>query len=644
MTTTLFIALLCGATVDSKQAGDSYDVTVCLRFDDAPLLTPAFCDNVQHQVEDYLTNYFGPLANLNVVRREHWVFDELSSRVGNVPLTHAILARHRQSGQLIVVDISHTRHGYRLTSRYANSETNWIGSANSQTTPDRQWLAKAVCLAVKDGFSPVATVTATSPNLVSLHFRGADFNDQLDRVLGKSCFLQPVQVFRQADGKFVQVPMKQSILQYTKGKYTNSARLHSGLDDPWKKSARVVRIEAVKLNTQSGRIRLKIIDNKSGKPAIKCLVYANDKGFKEIGPADSIGSVGPDGVVQSRRIFQDVAFVRIKQGDTKLELPVPITSDICEQRIEFNPDKAADEKFNILRKLGYLVQDLQALDTIINVCIRDYNKLNEEKKYEDAQTRVNDAIASVQPLYQIAAGDFNDLNQLAEKLGMSGDRRLKYSAQEITRQQDRIKELQNLSAVLNQMITKLDAQSRANELINRAAMLESVGDIDEAITCYEEALEEQPDQPQLTKKLDEIKKLWNNPSPEVAAARKTIYEDWALTAINKIADNLPAAKTAFETLEAEGDYLGAFKLQNINGEHLKELSTFTEILADRGGAADDELDQYTQWTDDLAAFQQDVTSFLRTAVHKNVPAAKPAAPAAGAKPPDEEEEEEPLLK
>src|SRR5687768_15441442 len=96
--TSVLLIWLAAVGADAQAAKDvplaerPYRAVVCLRFADDPTLTPLFVDAVQRQVRDQLTNYFGPLAEIEVLTGGHWLIDEFAGQpIDEPPLTPQLL-------------------------------------------------------------------------------------------------------------------------------------------------------------------------------------------------------------------------------------------------------------------------------------------------------------------------------------------------------------------------------------------------------------------------------------------------------------------------------------------------------------------------------------------------------------------------
>jgi hypothetical protein len=69
----ILMALVAAAEPLSSQADKPYVVKICLRFSDDPAFTQVFADSVRREVRDQLRNFFGPLAEVDVIDPPGWL-------------------------------------------------------------------------------------------------------------------------------------------------------------------------------------------------------------------------------------------------------------------------------------------------------------------------------------------------------------------------------------------------------------------------------------------------------------------------------------------------------------------------------------------------------------------------------------------
>ena len=200
----------------APQPDRPYRVVVALQFSDDPTFTPFFKGSVAREVRDQLSNFFGDLAQTQVVVEHPFLDKLLSTPLAELALSPAECGREK-SDQVFLVLIDCDSGIYRLQWRRLSLEVQQIGPLQARTTPDRQWLAKAICLAVREDFAPVALIEPEArKDRVRLHFHGASFAVQgkarLAAWIEAGCVLQPLWVVRNRDGTLARMPIPFTVI------------------------------------------------------------------------------------------------------------------------------------------------------------------------------------------------------------------------------------------------------------------------------------------------------------------------------------------------------------------------------------------------------------------------------------------------
>ncbi|HUY87183.1 MAG TPA: hypothetical protein VMV10_00460 [Pirellulales bacterium] len=610
------------AAEPSSQADKPYRLLVVLHFADDAMFTPAFTGAVEREVRDQTRNLFGPLAAVEVANK-HPLVDRLPpGGLAALELPPEEFAASLKLGEqsfdkAFLFQIDYRAGLYELAWRQLDGDVAQLGPYRSRNTPDRPWLGKAIGLAIQDDFAPTAAVLPTvERDKVQLEFRGLLLDGpRLANWLGEDCVLQPFWVVQQGDGSLARVPLPFTALELTPDGGGKWARVITNLPNPWLQTARVVGFQAWKLHTQSGRFRLHLVDQSTGEPLQNCSVYAGERGFDSLGDGQRLPDPDARGYVVASRPFERLAYLRISQdAGPGVQLPLPITADWCEMTCKVSIDEAAAEKSELERRIGYLVEDVKALETGLDDRVRDVNRLNGAKRYEEALRSTRDALAYGKKYADPSLKHLRTLDASWQKLKLPPGASLAWlekQSQELASQQ---KSLETLAENLERIIQRNDAQSRANVLIELGNQAEREGDIDEALEKYSLALGEQPDQPPLAKRLDQLKAAWKIKSPEQRQARQFVYAVWAKIEPAGVETALPQATKAFETLRTAGDYLTAGKLMKVNERLVTELDQVIGQLAGRDGDADrQEHEKYVGLLEQLAKFQQQVADYYGAA-------------------------------
>jgi hypothetical protein len=637
---------------------------VCLRAADHPLLTPLFIESVSRQVSDQLTNYFGTLADVRVRTRGHWLLDAFPHQPADrPPLSAADFRTHALREKIFLVHLDHADGFYRIAWRQIDGPTQQVGAVLARTTPDRPWVGKAVCMAIRDDFALIADV-APSPSgqTARLAFRGGPEHLPLvTSLLREGAVFLPFWLLRVRD-ELLRRPIPNTYLYVPPGEDVRQARVVTNLADPFPQRGVIVGCEAIKLNTQSGRLRLRLVDVDTGLPVVDGSVMANDRGFDALQDSDILARPDRLGCVLSPQAFQHLAHVKISHGGSVIRLPIPITGPLCEHVVKLRLDSAAGRKEDFHRELRFLIQDAQGILTTQAAAVREFNELNRNKRYEEALQIVRSARDYAEPRCQNANRSLLTLRDTARDWRDDATESLLQAAgPQVALAAQRQTELRNLSYSLEKAVEKKGAQERADVSIEQGQQAERRGDIDQALEHYDQALAEQPDQPALRRRHEELQKAWAVKNPAHDEARRFIYQQWSQAEITAVERLLPQARRAFETLQANRDDLSARRLSAANSEQLGHLNAIVDQLAQRGTEADQaELEKYVRLTEELASFQTAVADFLEQAASGLPPPAvtetptppppqsDPAPPSAGPKPksnpqtplPGLEEEEE----
>ncbi len=605
---------------------DRYRVALHLAFSEDPVFTRFLVDSVRRQVEDRLANYFGALAEVRAVTSSPLVDKVRATGLGGLELTPAEFVERdvREKAFLMAIDF---REGlYRVRWRQLDGEVQYVGPVRSKTTPDRQWLSKAVCLAVKHDFAPVAVVLDPTGEEVELAFRGArngaGGESRLRAWLEGGCVLQPFWVIREPDGTLACRPIPFTGLKIDAQTDWDKAKVVSGLADPWQRTARVEGFKAIKLTTQRGRFRLRLLDTDNGRPVKRKVVYASNTGFGKEAERDRL-ETDLGGYVVARQPYDHVAYITLGElgGDLRFDLLLPITEPLVEQEWRIPVNKRAAGAQHWRRHLRYCVQDLRAIKALLDQCVGEVNELNQAKHYERALDRVDQTRTALQPLIDRARRDVHRVESEARKIDTADDPLLTWAVGRLGDLEARHRKLRELSGNLARTIKDVDAQSRAEVLLNLAKEAEEAGEYGEAIRQYQKALDEfakmspesreneKQNVAKVTQHLNRLRQQWELRGPGHKRARDFVYQTYTNSSPDELPALLPEAEQVFAELQRFGDCLTILKLAKVNGEHISTLTEIMQMLADRNSEADrNEQDRYRKLSEELLDFNRRVVA------------------------------------
>jgi tetratricopeptide (TPR) repeat protein len=599
------------------RTGEPYRIVIAIQFSDDPVFTRFFRGTVVREVRDQLANYFGGLAEVEVVT-EHPLLD----RLDEIPLSGVTLGPDQcadpPADKLFLVLVDCDGGTYRICWRQLSFEAQHVGPLGTRTTPDRHWLAKAICLAARDDFAPVALIEpGETRDQVRLHFHGADFQTEgkprLAFWLKAGCVLQPLWVIRDRSGTLSRVPIPQTAIVLESSSDFSRGTVVTPRLDPWKRSPRVAGFQAIRIPTCPGRFRLRLRSAERPDRPVRegCTVFASANRFStEV--ADRQPSPDRNGVVVSRPevSFPGVAYVTIRHGASDYQVLVPISAPMRDVEYRLPEDPAAGLKADWQRRLRYLVQDVQALHGVADQQFQEVNALNSEKRYEEALQRVRAALRDQTSLPSVEKA-LAALADEAKKLGAESNSRLGWAQQQVQELRRRTRSLEHLEGSLAEAIRQIDARNRARVLRDLAFQSEASGDIDDAIEKYRLSLKEYPEQPALRRHLDWLEDAWKIKSPEHRDARQYVLKTFAAVRVQSLSDELPKARKVFETLRAAGDALAVRCLVRVLDRHLNDLAELVELLEGRGTETDrQDCDRYVKVSESVTQFRAEIRDWL----------------------------------
>jgi len=625
----LLLTLLLVVGGDARPASQTarpYELTICIRTADHPMLTDLFSGSVRRQVQDHLDNLFGPLATLRVMTSDHWLVDDYVGQTVDQPeLTAEVLRSRRLQGHAILVGLDYVAPDYQLSWRQIDGDAGQIGPVRTRRTPDRQWVAKAVCLAVRDDFPVRASVVGKYIGEATLAFPGDEYQGRLNQLLGDRCVMQLFQI-KTSGGKIQRRPVPYSVLLWERDKGPLRATIISKDTDPLRPRPGI-GYEAVKLPTAVGRIRLSLRDSGSGAPLQHCQVAINDVGFDELSNADLL-SPNRYGVVVSSELAH-VAYVRISQGGVSLKLPLPVTTEISHYELSLGANPQALVAEDIDRELRFASRDVRLMKAIQAQAREQINALYTDKQYEEAVLAAEETVAAVASLLLAVK---NDVLQQSVNAAQSDDLRAEQArieriSEDIREVEQQNEDLRTQQGQIEEVIATRDAKARAQASETLAKQAKQRGDIEIAIQHYTTALEEYPDFPGLQEQLDTLTKQWEIKNPAHRRAREFFYGDFSNCEIEEVADLLPRAEKQFTVLEENGDFLTAQKLNVILDQRQNEYIEIIEFLETRDGDEDrKELEHIQAVLEEAIVLQERTAEFIQQQLDEQASQATDASP------------------
>ncbi len=658
-----------GALLEAHER-EPYRMLVELNFSDDPVFTDFLKKAVARELRDQLSNFFGELAEVEV-----GADGRLWEKLGSRPLAELAAARLPATSATIpwdkafLVRIEWDNGIYRMLWRQLSLEAGHVFPLYARQTADRHWLAKAICLAVRDDFAPVALVSVRGDE-VDLKFRGAAFRagagpdakPRLAAWLKERTLLQPLKASANRDGTLTRTPISHTVIALEPGDFSRG-RIVTPWADPLRPSAHVVGFQAVKLTTQRGQFGIRVINAETGDPVATCSVYASSDRFS----TEATHAFHPtvDGWVAPLAPFEHAAYVTIAQsGGSSFKFILPITAERCTLECPVRIDELAGGKSDLQRRLRYAGQDVQVLHAATDLSVREVNRLHEAKRYEEALKRAKSACDEAGPQTIALQKAIAEMKTAARKLQVP-DSFFAAADQQVADLRSRLDSLRITSENLDRLVNSIDVFNKANVLMGLADNAAKALDFPEAIAKYGEALreleklpkdyaEQQKTRDQVAKirqVRDELKRAWDRTDADLLKVRAFIAENVVKAKVRGIQAVLPKAREALKTVQRYDDYLTARILVKALDDVLVEIMEMADVLEGRGGRDDlADLQRYNRVSEEVGGFRQEVARWLESRRSGGQPGTsseeRPAAdrdktPPPDTKPPTSEEKSSP---
>jgi len=643
----LLFAMPAAAPVEASLEGherEPYRMLIELRLSEDPVFTEFLKKAVARELRDQLSNFFADLAEVEV-SDEGKLWEKLGRRpLGELTATSlSALAGVGPWDKAFLVNVDCDSGVYRIQWRQLSLEAGHLGPVASRQTADRYWLAKAICLAVKDDFAPVATVSPRGEE-VDLKFRGAAFRvgegagaaPRLAAWLSDRTLLEPLRVTRNRDGSLARTPISHTVVMIESGGGFSRGRVISPWVDPLKLSARVAGFQAIRLRTQKGHFAIRVLNAETGDPVPTCSVYASSDRFS----AEAADAFHPtiDGWVAPLMPFERAAYVTIAQsGGPSFKFILPITSERCTQECRVRIDERAGGKSDLQRRLRYVGQDVRILHASLDASVREVNRLHEGKRYEEAMKRAKAACDEVGPQRGALEKVLAELKSEGRKLQVP-DSFFAATDQQVAELRGRLDSLRTTAESLDRLVNSIDVSNKAKVLLGLADDAIQSLDFSEAIAKYEEALQQLEKLPEqyanrqetkdqvakIRQVVGELRRAWERTDEDLVKARAVITDTVAKGKLRGIEAGLPQARDAMKTLQKYDDYLTARMLVKVLDDVLLEIGEMAEVLEGRGGREDlADLSKYTRLGEEVSSFRQEIVRWLESRRSGGQPGAPP---------------------
>lgn len=584
-----------------------YQLQVVLGFTEHRSLTTVFQQRVERELRDGLQAALGNLAQVEVTR-QHPRLEEVRTRSLQAMESWKFLSNSKI--HFVLIDVN--RGAYVMQSRQYDGS---VGMASpvvrSAQLSDRQLVAREASLLVAQDFGMVGTIVGQQSDKVTVAFKGAQFLDPSNPWLKKDDVLAVAQILNQGGSgmRSERVPWTLlQVLEATKDGICQCALYHR-FQNPLAASPGSLGFRCMKLGTTESKLRLRLVDDK-GVPLNAKVVKFGRSGFDDESAEE--GNTNANGIVQSKKPFKNIAFVKLLEGSEGIaRVPLEVLDDrtvTCPVTME----KGAEQRsMNQLRRTRWLYRILEGVEMMDGLW-KELPKLGEQspskalERAKEGRDSLNRTLGNLaeERAQLIKDGAFDQgmkaiLDQADQHITALQDR--KVGLEKYIKEQGDIIESENdpRRKVWRQMVQQGDA--RANQ-----------HDYDGAIQQYERTIAEGFDNAGLKEKVKNLKAKWTLKDNDHRTAREFIYKSWpSLRDAREISANFKKAQQAFETCKAKDDFLTPQKLLQVNVAHLSKL--LDEIKELRPGNEDDRDVAKTieKANDQLGKLNKEITDYLK---------------------------------
>jgi hypothetical protein len=555
---------------------EPYHLRVVLHFAKHRLLTQPFRDQVRRELRDGLETSLGYLARVEI-REDHRLLAEIDKdpKDGLRRVLDGWTDIEPVKTHFVLIDFVQGR--YEIQARQHDGFTGLSSPVvRRETILERQLVARRAAQLLDQDFGLVGSVGQPQGDKVRVALKGGGLPVPLDHWLKKDDVFAVAQVFL-SGGASRSTLERGTLLQVLEEPREGVClcQLYHRYQNPLAAGS----YRCLKLGTADAPLRLRFVDERSGIP-IAGLQVRIDMHGGQTSPTERL-STRPDGQIESKQRYRNMALVRVFVGEAPLtgQIPVEVVGDrtvtipVARQPGAEVRGQVAQDRQRWYRHLAdsteaadAVVKDLNALRDQPGAVLMDKAMQGLEALKKDLGALVEEREALRKKAGQLAQGGARDLAEGERRLGELEGRR--------TALQEYIDRLKKIGEEEND-----PKHQRWKELAEQARLLESDHEYGKAIELYEKILSEGADDAVLRAKLEKLKAAWATKGDAHAKARKFIYEDWP--DVQDTADlkaKLPQAHQALQACREAGDYLTPRMLLKVNAAHATRLEKEVEKL------------------------------------------------------------------
>ena len=598
-----------------------YDLRVVLKCGEHNWLGKQFRDDLRNNLAGMLQDALGPMAAATVVDLKETAPDQWQPLWKQFETKgFAALDGPQDLGgfKTHFLRVDFVNGQYELQTRQVDGSTGWVSPWRRERTADRAYVSRLAGKMIGQDFGLIGTLSGRG-GTVQVQFKGAGLGGPLDRWVHKGNVFALFQVMpKNSQGKIRAGVVPDSVIHIVESPKNGASAaqvVFRGKENPTSRAGATGGFRCVKLSTNNGPMRLRLIDDK-GQPHVRALqVRVHSQAFQEGFSAEE-EVLNPDrgGMFVSKKTYDQLAFVRVVTGATEIaRMPVPVLDD-REVTVTVGLDPQREQagqlyslrselvrlytesyllqvdRYSAIRKLVLEAKNTLALerakamrDTLDN----DLQRLRSQK--EQAKKEIGSA-----PISLDKCDDFeNKLERYREQLNRLIGQLTEYEA-------------------LDKAPDKVERRVKLKGLHNKAKVLEDSFDYDGALAVYRDIVKEFPEETAVKKEMESLEQAWTIRSDAHRQAREFIYKDWpAVKTADEIAAKLPVVKQKMQTCVQVNDKLTLAKLRATLPEVGKILGDEITALTKDGDADMDKINKLKKLVEEFDKFGQEVDAALK---------------------------------
>jgi tetratricopeptide (TPR) repeat protein len=591
------------AALDAE-ADKPYELKVVLDIARHRQLTPVFIDQLERDLRDLLQTELGDLAHVKVVR-SHPLLKVIRAK----GLEAALNAYQKIDGvKLHFVQLDLAGGRYELQARQYDGNTGRVSySVRKDQTSDRRLVARRAALLVKRDFGIVGTVTKVANETVEVTLKGGNLGVDLKPWVGSDEVFAVSQITR-ASGGLHGTRMPWTLLQ-VKGKPQGgvcTCRLyHRFQHDTLTNQPGILGYRCLKLSTVRVPLRMRFLDFKTREPLQSLQVHISAAGQE----AKRQVTTDQEGLIpRTEESYAHLAIVKVLSGGkVRAQMPVAMLGERtvdCLLRVSAEDEEQGHKELRRDRWLRRIYDSLK----VSADRVAELNELGKKSLRREALDLAKEGLQSLET-------DLKSLNEEKDLLAKEGGLDLGEGKQLLDELDKRRQELDRFVSRLGKVIKEEKDPKRRDMLsdVERARLLETQADFDQAIDLYEKILDAHPKQTNVRERLVRLKKAWAKQDEKHGKARTYIYKTWpALTDPAKLQEARLEIRWAFEVCKAKGDALSPQKILRTIVKHTDHLKKRLNALG-RLSREDDrkEAEIIAEVAKELKKLHKDVADYLK---------------------------------